>query len=256
MPSFSPDAPPRSVFPPVLFYPGTLDLHFEGFGADAFAILERLRQHPHIAQYREEKEGIGRHLAAPFKRYRDDLALNWVLPNALPFETEKNVFSRLLKNDFGAGGAHHHLWMSFYRIGSRRLYDPQLAHSLDPDGFTVGLYVGDYAQDWVRALRHRITEHPAPFFDMLRALPEAEGWQAFVHTGPGEQKSRLVPERAFTEIEPAVRRARGFWIRRVFPRADVLAWGPELVRHALGAMERLWPLYLYYLDADPRPASL
>lgn len=254
MPFSSPDSLPAGTFPDSLAFPAPLDLHFSGFSDEAFAVLERMRANPHVEQYRIEKAALDAHVTRPFKRYRDDLALNWVLPNRLPFETEKNVFSRLLKNDFGAGGAHHHLWMSFYRTGSRRLYDPQLAHSLDPDGFTVGLYVGDYAQDWVRALRTRILDHPGPFFDLLGALPEEEGWQTFVYTGSGEQKARLAPAAAFSDAAPAIRRAKGFWIRRTFPRADVLAWGPLLVQHALGAVARLWPLYLYFLDADPRTA--
>ena len=118
--------------------PEPLDLTFEGFAPEAFAILERLRDEPHIAQYRKEKAGIKRYITEPFKRFRDDLVVNWVLPNRLDFETEKNVFSRLLKNDFGAGGCHHHLWMAFYRPGRRRLTDVQLAPCITPDGFTMG----------------------------------------------------------------------------------------------------------------------
>ncbi len=42
-----------------------LDLTFEGFSPEAFALLERLRQHPHIEQYRKEKEGVRRYLREP-----------------------------------------------------------------------------------------------------------------------------------------------------------------------------------------------
>ena len=74
-------------------------------GADAFAIHGHLGSKGISApgepeRYRKEKEVLKRAITEPFKRYRDDLALNWVIPNALPFETEKNVFSRILKNIF------------------------------------------------------------------------------------------------------------------------------------------------------------
>ena len=59
-------------------------------------MLDRLRDEPHIDQYKSEKPGVTDHLKAPFRRYRDDLVVNWVLPNRLDFETERYVFSRLL----------------------------------------------------------------------------------------------------------------------------------------------------------------
>lgn len=251
MPLSSPDLP--ASFPRTLVRPAPLDLQFEGFSDEAFAVLERLRAHPYITQYRQEKPALDRYVTAPFKRYRDDLVLNWVLPNALPFETEKNVFSRILKNDFGAGGSHHHLWMSFYRRGSRRLHDLQLAHTIRPEGFSVSLYVGDHAQAWVRALRKRILENPEPFLERLRNLPAEEGWQAFVYPTTGE-KVQMRPDTDFGEIAPSIGRAKGFWVRRLFPRDEVLAWGPGLVPPALDALTRLWPLYLYYLDANPATA--
>ncbi len=121
-------------------------LSFEGYRPEAFETLARLRREPHVARYRLEKENLRRFVHEPFGRYRDDLALNWVIPNRLPFETEKGVFSRILKNDFGAGGSHFHLWMAFYRPPRKRLTDVQLSHAVYPDKCTVGLYVGAYAQ--------------------------------------------------------------------------------------------------------------
>ncbi len=251
MPPFSPDAP--AGFPDALAFPEPLGLHFEGFSSHAFTTLAALRDQPHVEQYRRLKPALDQHVVAPFKRYRDDLALNWVIANGLPFETEKNVFSRILKNDWGAGGSHSHLWMAFYRQGSKRLHDAQLSHSLDPDGFTVGLYVGDYAQAWTVNLRERIGEAPGAFFDLLAALPEKEGWRAFVYAGAGQTRREVGRGAAAAAALPAIRRAKGFWVRRTFEKADVLAWGPALVAHSLAALAALWPLYLYFLAAAPHP---
>ena len=171
--------------------PEPLSLHFEGFSEDAFAVLERLRAHPHIEQYRAEKDAITHFVTDPFKRYRDDLALGWVLPNGLPFETEKNVFSRLLKNDFGAGGCHHHQWMAFYRPPRRRLTDVQLSHSLYPDGFAFGLYVGEYAKGLFPHVKAQMQEEPeralAP-----RQRPHRAG--VHVHVRPDGDESAGVAE--------------------------------------------------------------
>ncbi|WP_243663954.1 hypothetical protein [Rhodothermus marinus] len=116
---------------------------FEGFAPEAFEALARLKSRPHIEQYRQEKPALRRYVQEPFRRLRDDLVVNWVLPNSLALETERNVFSRFLKNDFGAGGCYAHYWMAFYRQGRRRLADVQLIVSLHADGLRVGVYAGE-----------------------------------------------------------------------------------------------------------------
>ena len=173
------------------FIPDPLDLSFEGFAPEAFAILERLRAEPHIEQYRKEKDGIKRYITEPFKRFRDDLVVNWVLPNRLDFETEKNVFSRLLKNDFGAGGCHSHLWMAFYRTGRRRLTDAQLAPCITPDGFTTGLFIGAYMTDLLKQAKHNIAADPARFLGLINPLLQVKIKFAY-YEGGGKQQRRIV----------------------------------------------------------------
>ena len=68
---------------------------FQGFSLETFGLLGRLEAAPHISTYRSEHGNIREYLDGPFKAYRDALVLSWVLPNQLPFETERNVFSRL-----------------------------------------------------------------------------------------------------------------------------------------------------------------
>lgn len=235
-----------------LVLPESFDLSFEGFQPEAFAILDRLREHPHIEQYRRDKPSIKRYLKEPFKRFRDDLVVNWVLPNRLDYETERNVFSRLLKNDFGAGGCHHHLWMAFYRPGFKRLTDLQLSHSVSPDGFTSGLYVGDYGKKLLRRAQQQIEQHPAAFLTLLNPLLAQPGWQFAFKYGTGDARTRPRFEEPLDTLPDDLDRAIGIWVRRSFPRADVLAWEGELVRHALGAVVDLWPLYRFF--AGYRPA--
>ncbi len=245
---------PAAALPPVpdaappFARPEPLALSFEGFSGEAFATLGRLRAEPHVGRYREEKAALERHVAAPFRRYRDDLALNWVLPNGLPFETEKDVFSRILKNDFGAGGSHAHLWMSFYRPPRRRLTDLQLSHALYPDGFRCGLYAGAYARGLFEPARRRMLGEPEQALALVNALIRRGYTFAFA---PHVTK----PEGVFSYAEPLARwpaglsRASAMWVRRAFGRADVLAWGPALVAQALDEQEALWPLFLLWAEA-------
>ena len=247
-----------SVIPPVpeaappFRYPDPLDLSFEGFGAGAFDALARLKAAPHIETYRREKEALERAVLAPFRRYRDDLALNWVLPNALPFETERGVFSRLLKNDFGAGGAHHHLWMAFYRPPRRRLTDLQLSHAVYPEGFRVGLYMGAYAKGLFRPARARMADDEATALGLLNGLLGRGHRFAFA---PHVTRPEGHPEfdAPMERLPDGLARAEGVWVMRRFPRADVEAWGPGLVRHALAEVEALWPLYRFWAEAADEP---
>jgi hypothetical protein len=229
--------------------PQPLALQFDGFSEAAFAVLDRLREHPHIEQYRKEKEAIKVHITDPFKLYRDDLVVNWVIPNGLPFETEKNVFSRLLKNDFGAGGCHHHLWMAFYRPPRRRLTDVQLSHSLYPDGFVFGLYMGAYAKGLFRAAKRRMLDDPDRALALLNRLIQ-QGY-SFTYA-PSISKSLAKP--TFTEpldeLPEDFGRAKGVWVRRTVPKARVLDLGGALVGEAIEAQGELWPLYTLWADAE------
>ena len=226
-----------------------LDLSFEGWTPDAFEMLERLRENPHIEQYRKEKESgaLEQHLKAPFKRYRDDLVVNWVLPSRLDFETEKNVFSRLLKNDFGAGGCHHHKWLAFYRPGLKRLKDVQISHSLSPRGMTVGLYVGAYAKDLLAQAQARIGQAPQRYLARINPLLEQRGWYFSYHYGSGKSKQAPRLTAPLDALPGDLSKADGLAFRRLFPRAEVEAAGAGFIGEALAAVRAVWPLYRFYL---------
>ena len=254
---------------------------FGGFTGEAFDVLGALRREPNVTAYRREKARIEAHVTGPFRRYRDDLVVSLVLPNRLPFETERNVFSRLLKNDYGAGGCHSHLWMSVYRHGRKRLTDPQLSHSIDPDGHSVGLYVGDHYGDYFARFKDRVAAEPSAFAAILRGIVEApavrDGEPAEAASNP-EASEDDVPAAATSELPPfsayaytrargvetrhdlaapdadlgVLARATGVWVRTRWPRESVVAMGPHLVDTAVRAVARLWPLYVWQCAAADR----
>ncbi|PSQ77893.1 MAG: hypothetical protein BRD35_02730 [Bacteroidetes bacterium QH_7_62_13] len=246
------EAEPASVDPaqmPVeeMRRPDSLDCSFEGWSPEVFAMLDRLRAEPHIDQYKKEKPGVTEHLKDPFRRYRDDLVVNWVLPNRLDLETERNVFSRLLKNDFGAGGCHDHLWMSFYRPHTRRLEDVQITHRVSPDGFAVGVYVGAYAKDLLRQAKDRIRQSPATYLDLVNPLLADDDWRFYTHSGSGENETQPVFTDPLDAVPDAVDGADGIYVRHYLSREEALNLGPELVDRALDLVFSVWPIYRFYL---------
>lgn len=213
--------------------------HFPGFSAETFAVLDRLREAPHVETLRVERENIAKHVKAPFEAYRDDLTAALVLPNRLPWETEKGVFSRLPKNDFGAGGAHAHLWMSFYRSGYTRLTDVQFGHSLSSKGLRLNFYVGDYMREGLERLRAGWA-HPAEKSDLLERLnhlPDGYTW-----TFLNRRRERFAPE----GLEP--KSIGALVVQRDIPRDDVLSLGSDLVFDALAHYAACWSVYRWVVE--------
>lgn len=225
-------------------------LTFPGFTSTAFEILDRLRKTPHIDQYNQEKPGVTEDLKDPFRQYRDDLVVNWVLPSRLDLETERHVFSRLLKNDFGAGGCHDNLWMAFYRPETKRLKDVQVSHCISPDGFDVGIYVGSHATDLLRRAVERMYQAPDSYLALVNPLLEEPDWRFSAHGGSGEGKWKTTWRERLAGIPDAVDEADGIWVRRRISRTRVLELGPELVREGLNAVLDVWPIYRFYLSND------
>jgi len=238
---------PRRTSVEEMHRPDDLDHSFEGWSPKVFAMLDRLRAEPHIDQYNKEKPGVTNHLKDPFRRYRDDLVVNWVLPNRLNLETEKNVFSRLLKNDFGAGGCHDHLWMSFYRPETRRLEDVQITHRVSPDGFAVGVYVGARATDLLKRATARIRQAPATYLDLVNPLLSRDDWHFYTHRGSGTNETQTVFSEPLDAVPDAVDGADGIYVRHYLSRETTLALGPKLVDRALDLVFAVWPIYRFYL---------
>ncbi|MEX0821644.1 MAG: hypothetical protein WD021_05825 [Rhodothermales bacterium] len=230
-----------------LVVPDEPSITFPGFTKEAFSILERLRARPHIEQYQADKPAIRAHLKRPFTSYRDDLVVNAVLPNGLRLETERNVFSRLLKNDFGAGGCHHHMWMSFYRPARTRLTDLQLAHSIRPSGFRIAVIARRAA---LQTFTHALDAHQdrsARVLDVINGqLAEAEGG-FYIRSRAGEQTDFTEPIDVMPEDFAS---AASFGLYRFIPSRDVVRLGGGLLREALLSMKQLWPYYNLLLASD------
>lgn len=227
-----------------VYIPPDPDVAFEGFGREAFAILDRLRAHPHIEQYRNDRPHIRRHLKDPFKRYRDDLVVNLVLPNRLNLETERNVFSRLLKNDFGAGGCHHHFWLSFYRPPRTRLKDIQLAHTIHPDGLQIAVIARKQAKEAFQTAREAIARQPARFLERVNGLLETG---EYVFTLRRRRNDRVVYSERLDALPEAMESAGSFTLCRTLPPDAVIRRQGGIMRTALETVAELWPFYQFLL---------
>ena len=244
--------PVPGEFPPELLFPEELSVSFEGFGSDAFDTLQTIKEAPHIDTYRSQKKVIQSSIIQPFKRFRDDLAVNWVLPNMLPFETERNVFSRLLKNDFGAGGCHHHLWLSFYRLGLRRLRDIQIAHTIRNSGFSTSLFLGENAPKLFRKVKTQIQTNPQVFLELVNILLQQEEWVFRIRPQKAGHGEYIEFESQLSALPDELERAKGIWWTIFSPKEYILNKGGPMLEKSIQAIQDLWPLYLFLLDEPHR----
>lgn len=112
--------------------------------AGAFEWLGKLAAQPTREYYLAHKEKIAAAVEAPVQELLRRVVSLLPEPIADRLETEKNVFGRLLKNDWGRGGVWDFYWGALYPKGGRRVEDAQLFVSVKPDVLTYGFSVGQY----------------------------------------------------------------------------------------------------------------
>ena len=138
--------------------------------------------------------------------------------------------------------------MSFYRLPRKRLTDVQLSHAIHSDRFRWGLYIGDYAKGLFGPARDRLVHQPDDALSILNAHIVRGYRLAFA---PHVTKPEGHPE--FVEpldgLPDGLARAKGIWVQRALPIAEVQDLGPQLVARAIDAQEELWPLYRFLAEA-------
>lgn len=113
------------------------------FTATTFELLANLRANPTKKFCSAHEEEFEQHLKEPFRRLFT--AVRAKLPESVcvVMETEKGLFSRIQKNDYGAGGTWDFYWGAFYPKGGKRTQDAQLWVSLDCEQLKAGFALGE-----------------------------------------------------------------------------------------------------------------
>ena len=115
------------------------------FSARTFKLMASLTANPTKAFYHENREDFAAYLEEPFKRLLQSVPAELTPPMLEVLETERHIFSKILKNDFGRGGAWDHYWGAFYPKGQKRIAGAQLFVGINRNRFEWGFYAGEYA---------------------------------------------------------------------------------------------------------------
>ncbi|MBI1299672.1 AAA domain-containing protein [bacterium] len=227
------------------------------FTKKTFHLLSQIHDSPTMEFYQEHKDGFLEYVEKPFKRVFQTVSERLPTSVLRLMETEKYLFGRFPKNDFGQGGTWDFYWGAIYPKGSKRSEDAQLAMSIRHDLFKFGFSIGHYADEQRRRFERNCARH---FNSLKNILADALSDEHFVF-GP-QAEYQLQPSGKV--IHPAMLTwtdflqtpsSAGYEAFYVLPRVDVLQLGEEeLVQTVLRTHMRLFPLVLLATEEDPLPA--
>ncbi len=224
------------------------------FSPRTFSLLAGIRDNPTMQFYNAHKEEFHSEVEAPFQRVVRTVAERLDPRVKQLMETEKGIFSRFRKNDFGLGGAWPHYWSAFYPRGSKRKDDAQLSVFLNANALEYGFFIGEYGS----SQRSRFVRNLQRLGQMIAPLMESRSPAATVtfggarHTPPGNGASAGQTTWADFVADPDKYNCD---VGRHFSPEQLLATDEEtLVEAICAAHQQLYPLVLLALLDDPMPA--
>jgi hypothetical protein len=224
------------------------------FSAPAFELLAQLRADPTAEFYQSHKNEFVELVEQPFQRLLRHVAQEFPTPILHLMETEKRLFGRFTKNDFGQGGAWPFYWGAFYPKGSKRSQDAQLSMWVDADFLEFGFYIGEYGSAQRKRFERNCKQHQSALRLILAdALGDERlifgsrdefiiGADGTVSHSTGRTWQDFLADPAAANCDVSI----------VIPRRELLSLSEydllTLVRHT---HIRLFPLVLLAVEEDP-----
>ena len=137
------------------------------FRATTFELLTELHRNPTSAFYASHKDELQRLVEDPLEDLLRSVARQ--LPDSISqlMETEKKIFARILKNDYGRGGAWDFYWGAFYPKGGKRTEDAQLFLWINHERVRFGFYIGTYGGNEQARFVRNVARNRAALLGML-----------------------------------------------------------------------------------------
>ena len=136
------------------------------FSPKAFELLKDLHDTPTKEYYQAHKVEFKTEVEKPFQTLVHAVASQ--LPPKVQelMETERQVFSRFIKNDYGQGGAWDFFWGAFYPKGGKRTQDAQLLVMINYQRLEYGFFIADYGHE----PRKRFCHHSEKYLQDIERL--------------------------------------------------------------------------------------
>lgn len=216
------------------------------FTVETFDLLKKLHDYPVAATYQNNKESLKKSVELPLQNLL--LGATEQLPVEIRdcLETQKGIFSRILKNDYGKGGAWDFYWGALYPKGGKRKSDAQLYIWMNHEILRFGFSVGDYGKEQaVRFLKNAPVCEPI-IIPLL--TPATTGENLLFDIKIGDTISETTdPTEWFQSIDPGCIRARV-----EFKSTEVIALAKvQFIQRVANIFQKLFPLMLMASDDDP-----
>ncbi|WP_309224598.1 AAA family ATPase [Halomicronema sp. CCY15110] len=145
------------------------------FNLTTFDLLAKLHQTPKKKVYDDYKQDFKSHLEEPFQHLMLDVAAQLPAPIAELMETRSRIFARILKNDWGQGGAWDFYWGAFYPKGGKRTEDAQLFLWMSYERLECGFYIGQYGSEQRQRFLENCRTYQADLAELLQPTLDREG---------------------------------------------------------------------------------
>jgi 5-methylcytosine-specific restriction protein B len=237
------------------------------FSRETFELLAALHEDPTKDFYQAHRDGFAEYVEEPFKRLFALVAERLPEPMTELLETEKRILARILKNDYGRGGAWDYLWGAFYPAGSRRIADAQLYIVINRNAVAWGFYVGEYGEESGERFLRNCRRHRRALPGLLRDSLKREGLTVaeLLYGDEAEEEALRRAELFDDPVALASNPELDAWLDEPVThglnvslgsgRDGVLAQGAaELAERIAAAYRALFPLVLLTVEEDPLPA--
>jgi len=145
------------------------------FSEITFQLLQQLHENPTKKFYSENAEAFNTHLREPMKLLFEAIASDMPAEFRRHMETEKKLFSRIPKNDWGKGGAWDYFWGAFYPKGENRVTSEQLYVLADRHGIRYGLSRGEHSLKTYNGIKELLKRNPAIEKQVKQMLQSVSG---------------------------------------------------------------------------------
>jgi 5-methylcytosine-specific restriction protein B len=128
------------------------------FTERTFALLTELHNEPKASYYQSHKADFEKYVEAPVQGLLLRIAARLPMEMAEHLETDKRLFAKFSKNDYGKGGAWDYYWGALYSKGAKRIAAPQLFLWINRNVLRFGFAIGDQGQGYKSRFAKRAAE--------------------------------------------------------------------------------------------------
>jgi 5-methylcytosine-specific restriction protein B len=218
------------------------------FPAECFEVLTELHRNPTSAFYASHKVQIQRLVEEPLEDLLRAVASHLPEPIAEVMETEKKILARILKNDYGKGGAWEYYWGAFYPKGGKRTEDAQLFLWINHECVRLGFYIGTYGSNQRARFLRNASRNYAVLVDKLRQSLSSDHYEF------GAREWETDTARPTWEKWLKDAGESGIEVARTIPRDQAIRLTKaDLQQLILDTYENLFPLVLLATSDNPMP---